>query len=115
MPEPEKPNDVKYWSEHADNDLVMKLEINTEDNLEDKDNYEDNFENKTLHDEEETMPDVYQPIQRAIAMQQGSDVNEDVFDAAEEDTGCVNSSVTRFAKKFLWKFPRPVGHTTAAM
>ena len=23
----------------------------------------------------------------------------------------VNSSVARFARKFLWKFPRPVGHT----
>ena len=27
----------------------------------------------------------------------------------------VNSSVARFARKFLWKFPRPVGHTTAAV
>ena len=29
-------------------------------------------------------------------------------------TECVNSSVARFARKFLSKFPRPVGHTTAA-
>ena len=30
-------------------------------------------------------------------------------------TECVNSSVARFARKFLSKFPRPVGHTTAAV
>ena len=30
-------------------------------------------------------------------------------------TECVNSSVARFARKFLWMFPRPVGHTTAAV
>ena len=32
-----------------------------------------------------------------------------------ESTECVNSSVARFARKFLCKFPRPVGHTTAAV
>ena len=31
------------------------------------------------------------------------------------NTECVNSSVARFARKFLLKFPRPVGHTTAAV
>ena len=30
-------------------------------------------------------------------------------------TECVNSSVATFARKFLWKFPRPVGRTTAAV
>ena len=29
-------------------------------------------------------------------------------------TECVNSSVARFARKFLSKFPRPVGSTTAS-
>ena len=28
---------------------------------------------------------------------------------------CVNSSVAGFAKRFLWKFPRLVGHTTGAV
>ena len=28
---------------------------------------------------------------------------------------CVNISVARVAKKFLWKFPRLVGHTTGAV
>ena len=30
-------------------------------------------------------------------------------------TECVNSLVARFARKFLWKFPRPVGRNTAAV
>ena len=30
-------------------------------------------------------------------------------------TECVNSLVARFARKFLSKFPRPVGHTIAAV
>ena len=30
-------------------------------------------------------------------------------------TECVNSSVARFARQFLWKFPRLMGHTTAAV
>ena len=30
-------------------------------------------------------------------------------------TECIKSSVARFARKFLSKFPRPVGHTTAAV
>ena len=32
-----------------------------------------------------------------------------------EATECVNSSVARFARQFLSKFPRPVGHITAAV
>ena len=32
-----------------------------------------------------------------------------------KSTDCVHSSVARFARQFSWKFPRPVGHTTAAV
>ena len=30
-------------------------------------------------------------------------------------TECINSSVSRFGQKLLWKFPRPVGHSTSTV
>ena len=33
----------------------------------------------------------------------------------QTDTECVNTSVARFARQLLSKFPGPVGHTTAAV
>ena len=49
-----------------------------------------------------------------ITMIIGNIQGTSIFWSQGLDTECVNTSVSMSGKKLLWKFPRTVGHTTAA-
>ena len=73
--EPNPHTDVK----HTAKDLAMKLEIDTEENI------QEDFENKSLDDEEATMPDIHHLIHEGTEIEHGLEVHEDVFDSLDLD------------------------------
>ena len=65
-----------------------------------------------LASEEENCVELIEITDHEVMLTQFAPIRTFHFMAATE---CVNSSVSRFGKKFLWKFPWMVGHTTTAV